>query len=179
LERFFNKRFYPVVHKFRVALVMIFAGILAFYGAVGSQLEPDADAPQLLPDGDQYVMVRDKITEYFSHSDTTDLIRAEIPFGIQGIDRDDCDGDECDPTIDTDFGAPIWDENILEISNEFTQKWFLDFCEAVRSGDGAVDTRMVYQADASVPTPVECVFEGFKTWCGQGADRCSQTHPTL
>lgn len=42
----------------------------------------------------------------------------QIPFGIQGIDRGDCDGDECDPTIDTDFGAPIWDENILEISNE-------------------------------------------------------------
>lgn len=35
-------------------------------------------APQLLPDEDQYVVVRDKITEYFSHSDTTDLIRAEV-----------------------------------------------------------------------------------------------------
>lgn len=35
-------------------------------------------APQLLPEEDQYVVVRDKITTYFSHSDTTDLIRAEV-----------------------------------------------------------------------------------------------------
>eukprot|EP00903_Cladosiphon_okamuranus_P018081 g16640.t1 len=179
LARFFNKRLYPFVHKFRVPLLVIFAGILAFFAVVGSQLEADSDAPQLLPEEDQYVVVRDKITEYFSHSDTTDLIRAEIPFGIQGVDRDDCDGDDCDPTIDTDYGAPIWDENIVEISNEYTQKWFLDFCEAVRSADGASDKRMVYQADESVPTPVECVFEGMKTWCDQGAGRCSQTHPTL
>lgn len=51
------------------------------------------------------------------------------------------------------------------LSIRYTQKWFLDFCEAVRSADGAIDTRMVYPADASVPTPVQCVFEGFKTWC--------------
>jgi len=42
----------------------------------------------------------------------------QIPFGIQGIDRDDCDGDKCDPTVETDFGEPVWDENIEEISNE-------------------------------------------------------------
>lgn len=42
----------------------------------------------------------------------------QIPFGILGADRDDCDGDKCDPTIDTDYGSPIWDENVQDISNE-------------------------------------------------------------
>ena len=61
----------------------------------------------------------------------------------------------------------------------FTQKWFLDFCESVRSGDGAADTRMVYQADASVPTPVECVFEGFKTWCVFASGRTGESRASL
>lgn len=42
----------------------------------------------------------------------------KIPFGISGIDRGDCDGDSCDPNVYTDYGSPIWDTGIEEISNE-------------------------------------------------------------
>lgn len=41
-------------------------------------LFPPRQAPELLPDSDQYVEVRDKITDYFSHSDTTDLITLKV-----------------------------------------------------------------------------------------------------
>lgn len=66
----------------------------------------------------------------------------QIPFGIQGIDRDDCDGDDCDPTVDADHGAPIWDDNIVEISNE----WVLCYC------CGASGIRVVWEGD-DVPCP--------------------------
>lgn len=38
-----NDRFYPFVHKFRVALLVVFGGILVLYAVMGSQLEPDSD----------------------------------------------------------------------------------------------------------------------------------------
>lgn len=37
-----------------------------------------AQAPQLLPERDQYVQVSDKIADYFSHSDTSALINVEV-----------------------------------------------------------------------------------------------------
>lgn len=42
----------------------------------------------------------------------------KIPFGIGGVDRSDCNDEACDPTVDTDYGAPVWDEDVLNISNE-------------------------------------------------------------
>lgn len=41
-----------------------------------------------------------------------------IPFGIDSVDRNDCNGEACDPTVDTDYGAPVWDEDVLDISDE-------------------------------------------------------------
>lgn len=35
-------------------------------------------APQLLPDSDQYVVVKDKTADYFMHSDTGDLITVKV-----------------------------------------------------------------------------------------------------
>lgn len=34
----------------------------------------------------------------------------QIPFGVVRSDRGDCGGDKCDPTIETDYGAPVWSD---------------------------------------------------------------------
>lgn len=46
----------------------------------------------------------------------------------------------------------------------YTQKWFLDFCDAIDTAEDAFDIRKVYEADDVVPVPVKCPFESFQTW---------------
>lgn len=178
LSHFFQQRFYPFIHQFRIPVVVILAGIVAFYIALGSRLEPESESVNLLPDDDQYMKVRTKIDDYFSHSDTRGKLTVQIPFGVVGADRGDCSGSKCDPTIDTDFGAPIWGD-IDGISDEYTQKWFLDFCDAIDTAEDAFDIRKVYEADDVVPVPVKCPFESFQTWCQQQDGICVQTHSIL
>lgn len=58
-----NDRFYPFVHKFRVALVVVYGGILVFYAVMGSQLEPDSDVRfTYLPVGPRRLVVRQRTT---------------------------------------------------------------------------------------------------------------------
>lgn len=45
-------------------------------------------------------------------------LHGQIPFGMDSLDRDDCDGDPCDPTIETEYGAPVWDVDFDDIQNE-------------------------------------------------------------
>lgn len=35
------------------------------------------------------------------------VLVVKIPFGVEGVDRSDCNGEACNPTVDTDYGAPL------------------------------------------------------------------------
>ncbi|CAM9220433.1 unnamed protein product [Discosporangium mesarthrocarpum] len=115
---FFEEKFYPFVRRFAKPLLLLYLVIMVFYVIIGSQLVPDSKAPSLLPESDQYFAIGEKLTKYFSRSETSNRVTAEIPFGIIGTDRGDCEGSPCDPTIPTDYGSPIWDENIAQIKDE-------------------------------------------------------------
>lgn len=62
--------------------------------------------------------------------------------------------------LETRLNAPP----VSRTATRYAQKWFLDFCDAITNADDATSTRMVYEADASVPAPVMCPLESMKTW---------------
>lgn len=44
-------RFYPFIHKFRFAVLLVFSAVMAFYIYLGSQLEPESEVKPLEPTG--------------------------------------------------------------------------------------------------------------------------------
>eukprot|EP00968_Pinguiococcus_pyrenoidosus_P015960 scaffold1499_cov255-Pinguiococcus_pyrenoidosus.AAC.36 len=184
VEVFFRDTFYPWIidgsaffgksgrgkgcgSKVVLAVFSVYILVSIIFAAM---LEPDPDLPEFYPDDDNYIKFPDVKAEFFAREDDPNRVFAQIPFGIEGIDQNKCDGGDCDPTDPDDRGTIIWDETIVQyIADEYVQKWFLDFCEDMEFGGNpgfiTPQRRKVYEADEFVVRPVRCVWQSFQRWC--------------
>jgi len=186
VEVFFRDKFYTWIidgspagrkgcgSKVVIALFSIYILVCIIFAA---QLEPDPELPELFPDEDNYIKFPDIKAEFFAREDDPRRIYVQIPFGIKDLDQDDC-GSPCDPTDPEDYGTIIWDETITEVSSdEYVQKWYLDFCEDMEFSDGSerisASDRKVFVADQFVSRPVRCWWQSFKAWCEE--NNCPKT----
>lgn len=130
-----------------------------------AQLEPDAEAPQMFPDDNNYQKFGDDQKAYFG-SAANQLIDNEIVFGIKGIDRDGTDY-----TVPDDYGKVIFDGNFSFMSPA-EQLYLAQICDDLVCGfTDNIDCRYNEWADLKIAEPandeestVRCFMTEFRDW---------------
>eukprot|EP00485_Elphidium_margaritaceum_P005399 CAMPEP_0202709734 /NCGR_PEP_ID=MMETSP1385-20130828/21819_1 /ASSEMBLY_ACC=CAM_ASM_000861 /TAXON_ID=933848 /ORGANISM="Elphidium margaritaceum" /LENGTH=1152 /DNA_ID=CAMNT_0049369073 /DNA_START=42 /DNA_END=3500 /DNA_ORIENTATION=+ len=123
IDKFFENRFYMFVVNQRnriLAFTVILFLIFFFFAA---RLEPDPNPPAFFPEGDNYAEFGNALGDNYAGESARQL-RAEIVWGIEGIDRSGTD-----PTVNEDIGQPVYSDVGVSFTAADEQRYIASFCD--------------------------------------------------
>ena len=185
LNKFFKDTWAPLILKLRyIILVFFFAVFIVAIVITVTGLEPDEEAPNTLPKGNNYLEYTDVLLDYFQKSDNPAATRVRW---VSGIDPDrPIDRSGTDDTNVTDYGAPQYlGCESFNPTTPAAQVWSLQTCHDVffsnvteyhgGSNDFGPDGRngnkarnminsIVKEDTANYYSKVKCVAQGFRDW---------------
>jgi len=164
---FFEHTFFHFVSSFRVPLVAVWVALFVVYAMCAMQLQPDPEAPKLLPDSDPYMQWTGALVEHFGAFNNPKLITVNLIFGIDRQTPLDRQG--TNPADVTDRGRVNWSGlNASDAEWVQAQTWLSDLCLDLEQSSGSRSSGLKIGAqDISGQSPVKCFWTHLKQWAIQ------------
>mmetsp|Transcript_25152 Transcript_25152/g.32682 ORF Transcript_25152/g.32682 Transcript_25152/m.32682 type:complete len:932 (-) Transcript_25152:127-2922(-) len=124
VEEIFEKQYAPFIYKFRYPILVFFVAVYVMMVSLTSQLQPQSDEVQWLPDNHFITKTLDLLSSGYQVSEYSDQVTVDLVWGVSGIDRSGTD-----PFQPEDIGTVIWDDNFTLLPEE-NQQHLLSVCSA-------------------------------------------------
>jgi len=166
--RFFAFKFYPIINKIKVPLVLIWLVLFVTYVAFALKLEPEPNFPKFLPDEDPYGQYTDKLIQHYGAFDNPYRIKVELVIGINKDDPINRAG--TDPVKTEDRGTINWVDLAGgdDAAVRHMQNWIVALCDdlSAKSKGISIDDGLQIATSKQVggQDPVKCPWLELKTW---------------
>jgi len=159
-----EQNFFRFIHSFRLPLVLVWVVLFVVSAMCAAQLQPDPDAPKLLPASDPYMQWTDTLVEHFGALDNPKLITAKLVFGIDRESPIDREGTNAADV--TDRGAVNWSGLLASDAKwQHAQTWLDNLCSDLERKSEASSNRLKISASSpSGGAQIKCIWSHLRQW---------------
>jgi len=164
---FFERTFFSFISSFRIPLVSIWVILFVVYVTCAVQLQPDPEAPKLLPNHDPYMQWTDTLVEHFGALNNPKLITVKLVFGIDRNTPIDRQG--TNPADVKDRGIVNWSGlSASDAEWVHAQTWLSDLCSDLEEKSAlGYSSLKIGGTHPSGRSPIKCMWTHLKQWAIQ------------